>query len=352
MNNKQISYIIRAIIAFLFLLSAVAKLYPSPYFAISTFEFSQLYSMGFSEIKAAYFSRILIGIEFALGVLMLQNHYLKKLIIPATLLMLAVFTIHLCYVTFLTGGNTGNCGCFGSLLPMTPIEAIIKNVVAIGLLIYLYKIIPNSDIKNNIWILISAVLGFILMLFMLAPIDHQTNSNYTVSPVNEVSIDSASVAISTPIEIEKPSKEIIVEAIKPTEKPKEIVVAKSKSGYAHFYPNIDSGRQILGFFVPGCEHCRETVKELTEMRNSDANFPKLQILFMDEEANLIPDFFAFVGAEYPYKVIGIIDFWKLLGAGKQVPGVKYIKDGKEIKYYFGTAGSDKFNGTEFKKLIQ
>jgi len=94
--------------------------------------------MGFTEEFASYFSRTLIGIEFALGILLLQPHYLKKLVVPATFLMLLIFSIHLSIQSFIYGGNAGNCGCFGSLLPMTPIQAIIKNVVAMGLLGYLY----------------------------------------------------------------------------------------------------------------------------------------------------------------------------------------------------------------------
>ena len=74
MNKKNISWSIRIVVALLFLVSAIAKLYPSPYFAISTFEVKQLYTLGFSESLAPYFSRILIGTEFALGFLLLNNH--------------------------------------------------------------------------------------------------------------------------------------------------------------------------------------------------------------------------------------------------------------------------------------
>ena len=70
MNKKNISWIIRIVVALLFIVSAIAKLYPSPYFAISTFEVKQLYTLGFSDTIAPYFSRILIGIEFALGFLL------------------------------------------------------------------------------------------------------------------------------------------------------------------------------------------------------------------------------------------------------------------------------------------
>lgn len=353
--KKHIPWAIRVIIAFLFLLSAVAKLYPSPYFAISTFEFSQLYPLGFSEKLAAYFSRILIGFEFALGILILQKHYLKKIVIPATLLMLAVFTTHLTVVSFITGGNTGNCGCFGSLLPMTPIEAIIKNVIAIILLIILWKLLPKYDTsKDNIFVIIATVLGFVLMLFMLAPINRETTPDYSITNSSETIIDSTSTK-NLPIEIEKTTSDIKIIPIKKEEKAIEnttpIVVPKAKSGYSKYFSNIDDGRQILCFFVPGCDHCRETAKELSEMRKIDSNFPKMQIIFMDEEANLIPEFFQFAGSEYPYKIIGVIDFWKHLGMGKQVPGIKYLKDGKEIKYYFGTEGVSKFNADEFKKII-
>src|SRR5205814_123197 len=133
---------IRILISFLFLLSAVAKMYPSPYFAISTFEVKQLYPMGFNETFASYFSRILIGLEIGLGILILQSNYLKKLIVPGTFLMLAVFVVELTVESIMNGGNSGNCGCFGSLLPMTPIEAIVKNIVSMSMLGYLYTLLP------------------------------------------------------------------------------------------------------------------------------------------------------------------------------------------------------------------
>ena len=86
------------------------------------------------------------------------------------------------------------------------------------------------------------------------------------------------------------------------------------------------------------------------MKKQNPNFPAMSILFMDEEANLIPEFFDFASANYPYKIIDVIGFWKVLGTNKDVPGVKLLQDGKEIKYYFGTA-SDKFNKEEFQGLI-
>src|SRR5436190_15550549 len=158
--KKYLSWTIRILISFLFLLSAVAKMYPSPYFAISTFEVKQLYPMGFNETFASYFSRILIGIELGLGVLILQPNYLKKIIVPSTFLMLAVFVVQLTIESIISGGNSGNCGCFGSLLPMTPIEAIMKNIVAMIMLGYLFSALrQDKPDKKNFWVLSTVLLA-------------------------------------------------------------------------------------------------------------------------------------------------------------------------------------------------
>jgi len=348
-REKYVPLVIRISVAFLFLLSAVAKLYPSPYFAISTFEVKQLYPLGFSEMVAPYFSRILIGIEFALGILILQKNYLRKLIIPATFLMLAVFTTHLSIVTFQDGGNSGNCGCFGSLIPMTPIQAILKNIVAMVLLVILMKVMPKKDeSKSNFWVLSTTTLAFILLLFMLAPI--QPKSNF-------VDVTGTEPEETTPIETVAPIKtDTVVKAIKADTLKKVVAEIKDeplqkKSGYSSYFASIDKGRKILCFFVPGCDHCRVAAKELTEMKAKIKNFPEIKIIFMNEEADLIPEFFQFAGAEYPYKIIEIIPFYKLMGSGIDTPGVKYLWNGNEIKFYYGITDK-KFNAAEFKEWVQ
>ena len=347
MNSKNISWILRLIISALFILSAVAKLYPSPYFAISTFEVKQLYPLGFSENVAPYFSRILIGIEFALGIAILLKDYLKKITIPATILLLAVFTIHLTYTTFISG-NSGNCGCFGELIPMTPVEAIIKNIIAIGLLVWLFKLLP-TDGKSNFWLLKSVGLGCILALFMVAPMKSSTttidNSNFSEEQNIGTIVDTTLSTVLPTIEKAIDSVNKIKEEIKidePTAK---------KSGYANFFPNIDKDKKILCFFAPGCDHCQETAKQLTEMKQKDKSFPEVSIIFMDEEVDKIPAFFAIAGKKYPYQIVDVISFWNVLGNTRDTPGVKYIWNGNEIKFYDGI-NENKFNATELKKTIK
>ena len=259
MKKETISWILRLVISALFILSAVAKLYPSPYFAISTFEVKQLYPLGFSEGFAPYFSRILIGFEFALGIAILLKDYLKKITIPATILLLAVFTIHLGYTTFVSG-NAGNCGCFGELIPMTPVEAIIKNIIAIGLLVWLFKLVP-ADEKSNFWLLKSVGLGCILALFMLAPI--RPVEKVMDEPTSEIQENLGVVIDSTSLLTnEVPTAAITKDTVKKVEEKKlEDAPKKVKSGYEKYFAGIDTDKKILCYFVPGCDHCMDTAKE-------------------------------------------------------------------------------------------
>ena len=179
---------------------------------------------------------------------------------------------------------------------------------------------------------------------MLAPIQPPA-TNFTVSPISETPQDTISKTITTidSVKTETPVAEVKKDSIKKVENTNE--PKKIKSGNAIYFPSIDKGKKILCYFVPGCDHCRAAAKELTEMRKKDASLPPLSIVFMNEEADLIPDFFKEVGATYPYKIIEIIPFWHTLGTGKDTPGVKYLWNGNEIKYYWGIT-DNKFNGAD------
>ncbi|MEY3126113.1 MAG: hypothetical protein RL273_223 [Bacteroidota bacterium] len=350
--KKYFPWSVRILISGLFLLSAFAKIYPDPsfYFSITAFEFKQLVPMGFTMETAVYFSRIIIGIEFAIGILLLFPYNIKKFIIPATILMLAVFSVHL-IIEILTGGNQGNCGCFGALLPMTPLQALIKNLLSIGLLtLILYKFSNELVEKNNILITANITTLCILALFMLIPIQKKTTVSPSPTGYTEDSTIVKDSIIVKPI-TDSTKKDDVV--IKDTTK-KIIVVAgpkKVKSIYSKYFPKIDDGKKILCFFAPTCDHCMATAKELTELKKADPNFPDIQMIFMDEAAEEIPKFFKFAGAEYPSLVLDIIAFWGAIGKTNDTPGVVYLWNGNVQKFYNGTE-KDKFNKVEFKNIVK
>jgi thiol-disulfide isomerase/thioredoxin len=106
---------------------------------------------------------------------------------------------------------------------------------------------------------------------------------------------------------------------------------------------INKGKRIVCFFVPGCEHCREAAKQLTEL-SKDPNFPRVYIYFMNEEVFLIDEFFQVAGKKYPYQVIDVIPFWNLMGNDKETPGVLYLWNGNIRKEFYG----DQFSSSELK----
>jgi thiol-disulfide isomerase/thioredoxin len=364
--NKQLPMIIKGLMAFMFLLSAVAKLYPSPNLALPTFEVKQLIPMGFNETSAAYFSRILIGCELALGILLLQKNYFKRLVIPMSFLMLLIFSIHLSYEIASTG-NSGNCGCFGSLLPMTPVQALIKNIIGMGLLVILYQKTSKQNDKLNFSFLAAITFASILAVFMVGPIQRKSNDELAAEMMAEMNMEQEEETVSETVGADTPktekseteknisadSKEVKTgeKETKTEEKPVADEPKAKKSGFASQYADIDKGRKILCFFAPGCDHCKETAKALTEMAAKDPDFPEMKIVFMDEEAELIPDFFAFAGKKYPFKILDVASFWTVLGGTKDTPGVFYLWNGNIVKEYDGI-NERAFKKDEFKKIVQ
>ena len=353
--DRYLPWTIRILIAGLFLVSAYGKIYPDPsaYGTISMFEIKQLYPMGFSVELAKIFSRALIGVEFALGLLLLFPFDLKKWVIPALIAMLAVFVVHLS-IEILTTGNKGNCGCFGALLPMTPLEAIMKNILSIGLLAILWKrygaTLPE---RSNIWFLTTILSVCMLLMFIFIP-------TYKAATIVDATSgtpgpDTTEMSQAGPVSAgpEKPTEQ--TQAGKDTTKvvkPKDLGPKPKKSGYEKHFANINEGKKLLCFFAPSCDHCRATAKQLTALKNSTPGFPEIQILFMDEAAEEIPDFFKFAGVAYPYKVLDIIEFWTILGGNRDVPGVAYLWNGNLVKLYHGPEGAEAFNKEDLKTQLQ
>lgn len=359
--ERYLPWSIRILIAGLFLVSAYGKIYPDPsaYGTISMFEVKQLYPLGFNIELAKIFSRSLIGIEFGLGLLLLFPFDLKKYVIPAVILMLGVFVVHLTIQIGLTG-NKGNCGCFGALLPMTPLEAILKNVLSIGLLLILWKRYgAQLPEKSNIWFLTTIISICMLLMFMFIP----TYKAVTASPGTPNGSSSTIMAVgndtlsnpknsgvaSNPTTVIDPKN---AKDTTKTVKPKDFGPKQKQSGYAKYFANIDQGKKLICFFAPSCDHCRATAKQLTAMKNATPDFPELQILFMDEAAEEIPDFFKFAGASYNYKVVDIIEFWGVLGGNRDVPGVAYLWNGNTVKFYHSPEGPQAFNKEDLKTQLQ
>ena len=306
---KNITLISRLLISALFLLSAIAKLYPTPLYGITkVFEEGQLIPMGFSEDFAPFLSRLIISFEFFIAFAILQTHYIKKLIIPSTILLLIIFNVDLALDIFV--GNDENCGCFGQLIPMTPSEAFIKNIFTILLLFFIYRNV-NDKKESNFLLLLNGYLIISVLMFSLLPI--ATNSS---------------------------SKQV-----------------SSYSTYVDEEFNINDGKKILCFFDAGCEHCMDAAKSLTEIANNSIEFPDVHIIFSDTEEGKIPDFLKYSGKEYSYQIMEfynpddeINSYLEVLGYEYENPVVIYYNNGNQMRFYDGT-GTNEYDAKDFESLF-
>ncbi len=348
--KKHLVLAVRILIFGLFILSAVAKMYP-----LWAFE-KQLVDLGITDwCGAHYLARIILGIEIAAGIAILQNHFIKRLVIPATALLLITFCIHLIIQMVQHGAMSGNCGCFGQLIPMTPLEALIKNIATLGLLWYLYRNVKeaeNNRIEIPLLILALSVL-LVFVLFPFCPCGKEKKS--TQVEVNQPQLDSAQLSLAT-AEIKKDTskaekfKQDVTEEKKEDPGPKPVTSRfASFTNFSGKSVNLDKGKAIVCMFAPGCDHCMATAKELNQL-SAKAGFPPVYILFMDEEANKIPDFFKFAGRTFPYQVLDIPKFWKTMGPGGGTPGVYYLWNGNLKKSFEGTEDK-KFDKNQLLKEL-
>ena len=308
-KNNQLVFFFRVLISVLFLLSAFAKLYPTPMFGITKiFEQGQLIPMGFSESVAPYFSRFIIGAEIFLALTILFNNYLKKLILPLAFIMISVFSIHLSTQIF---GNSENCGCFGELIPMTPLEALIKNILTLIVIFFIY--LRSEDVKRNLSNLVMLFLLISTIMFAFLPISVQNKAggNSFISYVEK-------------------------EDFKNSEE-----------------------RKILCFFDAGCEHCQHAARSLDSLSHLTSDFPRLYIIFSDSEEYNIPSFFESVGREYPYQVMPFanydtdeIDSYMEITFPDYDNPVVILYDGiRQIRLYEGT-GDRGFSAEDLQRILE
>ena len=320
---KKNIYLFRILISALFLLSAFAKLYPTPMYGITkVFEQGQLIPIGFSENIAPYFSRLIIGAEFFLSIAILFNNYLKKVIVPLAFIMVAVFSIHLSTQIF---GDSENCGCFGDLIPMTPFEALIKNIITLVILSFIY--ITSKDTKSNFSYLVILFLSITSIMFAALPISAQNKTLDGNSSSDDflLYVDDLSFTRSL-------------------------------------------GPKLLCFFDPDCDHCQHAARSLDSLSNFSEDFPPVHIVFsnsdndteMLEEMKIrVDNFFDIVGKEYPFQSIPhynydteeVDSYMEITFPDYDNPIVILYDGNRQIRLYDG-GGVNEFNPGDLMKILE
>lgn len=162
-----------SLLGIVFIISGYTKLYP-----IEPFEYTFV-DIGIINWQLAPFvARILIGLELIIGFLLLLNISLRKLAYKTGITVLIIFCIYLILLIFLSG-NKGNCGCFGSYIQMTPLEALIKNIIMLAVFFVLYRFHNGWELPKKISFAITVLFATAFTLpFVLNPVELDYSKAY------------------------------------------------------------------------------------------------------------------------------------------------------------------------------
>jgi len=329
-----------------------------------------------------WFTRILVAAELVLGIAILQNKWFKSLVLPATLGMLVIFTIHLFYEGFkqVNGFTEGNCGCFGDILPMTNLESIIKNVIgmAIGVFIW-FKY--NKDNVFASWVA-PTFLGLITLFTLSFGV--KSYEAKLVAPVTEELGLTETLVIDSIIPIEQDLVKMEQNAVKEKSTPPSITEEKTNKaqatdeGLQEEVPTVkqitpsDKTLQLLYTYAPAiesqnlayeskmvclfsmtCSHCQEVYRDLTAMKTS-GKLPNVYLVNYGTEYEQNYFFSQAGNVKSPHtRTEEFSDFKRMLD-GKTYPRMLYVKDGKIVKEWdvdtYDKAGFMKyFDITELKE---
>jgi hypothetical protein len=296
---KQIIAILISIsLGLVFIYSGYTKLIP----VIETFEFTFV-DIGIANwYTAPIIARLLVGLEFFLGLLLILNYNLKRFTIPFTIGLLAFFVFYLVIQIFING-NHGNCGCFGEHLKMTPLQAIIKNIIMIAGGILVYVLFEGWKIRYNKLLLSFIGVSTILVPFIINPIDYTYTSNNLDEKVNY------------PLELN---------LLYQPEDTSKVEIPKIE---------LRKGKHIIAFMSLTCPHCRIAAKKFRIIKKNNNEIPiyfvlngdksKYKTFIEDTRANNIPSSFC-LGKTF----VNL--------AGTTLPRIYYLDNGiitKKVDYY-------------------
>ena len=270
---KIVSKILQLLLGITFLFSAYTKAVGPGFFEITLMD----QGIAPDRIIASYLARFFIGLEFALGFLMLLPFYVKRLM-QFTFFLLGGFTLHLIYLWSI--GDTDNCGCFGEMISMTPEQSIIKNMIMLAIAFVVFRLAQTKKIKIIIPIVFSA--ATIISMWIILPIPNH--------------------------------KEFPFES------------------FTHFETrgrvDLSSGENLVAIFNLDCEHCQQAASELGELKRNQESFPELYVLYFQEGSSTVEDFESITQSSFPYDLIEVNTFFDLIGDSP--PRVYHLKDGKVL----------------------
>lgn len=219
-SNHILKTIIRIGIGIFFIVSAVLKLLGIEHFELYIYSF-KLFNLTLSGLVA----RAIIAAEILVGILLIiKVRYREAWWL--TLLMLIGFSLLLVYVILFR--NDSNCHCMGELFEIKPSISLIKNLVAIALLLFI-RDEEDYQFRGRIIALVVAFLAALVPPFVLFPIDNVYNVFSKPEVYDEASLH-ALMQDSVMLDV-----------------------------------NIEEGNYIVGIVSSGCDFCRLSCLKMSEI---------------------------------------------------------------------------------------
>ena len=255
-----------------FIYSGYTKLYP-----IEPFEYTFV-DLGIGGWRLAPFiARFMIGLEFFIGLLLIAGMYIKRFTVKLTVVSLIIFCIYLIFI-LITNGNNGNCGCFGTAIAMTPLQALIKNSVMLIVCYFIYNYYDGLNYqKMGKWIFGTFFITAFAMPHILNYVDFNYSEAYLTKKENQFKLELDSVY--TNAKIHTPPKSLSV------------------------------GKHVIAFMSMSCPHCRIAAKKLRLIKEQNpsisiylilnGDYIKIQPFFEDTKATNI-DYCILNGKNFVY----------------------------------------------------
>lgn len=339
--NKSI--IVRLLTGLLFVFSGSVKLFPALAFEM------QLVAHGITNwLLVVVLARFIIAVEIFTGLVFLLNYNLKKYFIPFAFLLLSLFSVDL-IITIMVRGFSGNCGCFGQVIQMTPLEALIKNIILLYLLFYFNKLETAGRDGNSLFQYAAFIIIFMLV-FVISPVrfyridyGNQDSDNGKHNLSRQDYSTEKSVPIKTKNVVENENKLFADSAGQFPESKNEKIASLKKfiSTPVIFSGNkkilLNDGIKILAVLNMECGSCLETARKLGKIKN-ETGFTEIYLLLYGSEQE-VPGFFEKINYNFVYKVIDDKTFASIVPGSP--PVIFLLKNGKlKSTWNFRTFNSD------------
>jgi hypothetical protein len=311
---KYLLILLSVITGTTFLYSAWTKVLP-----IQPFEYTMVEFLHFPWIVATVGARFMVGLEAALGGLMVLHLFGKRnLVLKLAFGLIVLFSIYLVWL-WATAGNDVNCGCFGDEIWMSPSVSLGKNAVLllfIGILIRFHEGLSfkMDELTTKSLLALGIILPFILFPMSTGTPNWLKKDSYTIdlAPLYKPIMDDT-VALRVPYPA--------VPAI-----------------------DLTKGKYVLAFLSPGCEHCRFTARKMSLMKKSDPELPFFMII--GGIASDLTDFWKYTNAQnVPYMRLHRDPFLNYTGG--VFPLIVWVNNGRvEAKSSYNS-----LNQNEVKKWL-